>query len=409
MHRSRSSTNWWDPSARRWATPIPSWQGPRAGGAGAAAGGGAFRRDPGKRHAHPGRGHRRTEGGQHPRRDAFKLYDTYGFPVDLTADIARERGLGWTWRASSGDGGAAGARPGRQPVRHGPPAALDMDGRPSSPATSTWKTRHRHRLLREGASVEELGEGEPTASWCWTAPRSTPNPVARWATWASARCRRPLSRDATPRSRARPGAAHGPRQPAASASGTRSPPGADDRRRAATVLNHSATHLLHAALRRVLGEHVQQKGSLVDAERLRFDFSHFEPMSPEQLRAIEQLVNADPRQCRWRPGSCPMEDGQGGRRHGPVRREVRRPGAGAVHGRLVHRAVRRHACRRTGDIGLFKIVSESGVAAGIRRIEAVTGETRCTSIGETEQNLAGGDLVKAGRGEITRTRSSHAA
>jgi alanyl-tRNA synthetase len=149
----------------------------------------------------------------------------------------------------------------------------------------------------------------------------------------------------------------------------------DAARRQAVVLNHSATHLLHAALRQVLGDHVTQKGSLVAPDRLRFDFSHFQPMTGAQLAAVEQLVNA---QIRRNSAADAAQMGY---------KDAIEAGAMALFGEKYGEHVRvlrmgdfsTELCggthvSRTGDIGLFRITSESGVAAGVRRIEAVTGE-----------------------------------
>jgi alanyl-tRNA synthetase len=163
----------------------------------------------------------------------------------------------------------------------------------------------------------------------------------------------------------------------------------DQARRQATALNHSATHLLHAALRRVLGEHVQQKGSLVDAERLRFDFAHFEALTPEQIEAVELLVNEQIR------ANTPVETEL------TSLEAARAKGAMALFGEKYGAEVRvltmgkgfsvelcggTHA-RRTGDIGLLKIVAETGIASGVRRIEAVTGARALDWIRQQEQTL----------------------
>jgi alanyl-tRNA synthetase len=166
----------------------------------------------------------------------------------------------------------------------------------------------------------------------------------------------------------------------------------DTERRARTVRNHSATHLMHKALREVLGEHVQQKGSLVDAERTRFDFAHNAPVTAEQIRKVEALVNAEI-----------LENHATNARVLPIE-EAQKLGAMMLFGEKYGEQVRvldigssRELCggthvQRTGDIGLFKIVAESGVAAGIRRVEAVTGDNALTylqSLEGTVQRLAG--------------------
>jgi len=172
-------------------------------------------------------------------------------------------------------------------------------------------------------------------------------------------------------------------------------------RRAATRLNHSATHLMHAALRQVLGEHVQQKGSLVDPERLRFDFSHFEPVTSEQLHQVETLVNDQIRanaavETRIMPVDQAMQMGAMalfGEKYGD---EVRVLSIGDFSVELCGGT---HVTR-AGDIGLFKILAETGIAAGVRRIEAVTGAKALDYIEATEKGLSEvAGLVKAGREE----------
>ncbi len=172
--------------------------------------------------------------------------------------------------------------------------------------------------------------------------------------------------------------------------------------RQATVLNHSATHLLHAALRKVLGEHVSQKGSLVTAERTRFDFSHFQAVSAEQLQTIEDLVNAEIR----RNAEAEV--------HHMGMQEALDFGAMALFGEKYGERVRvlrmgefsTELCggthvHRTGDIGVFKILSEAGIAAGVRRIEATTGASAVAAFKHSEATLQqAAELVGARGGDV---------
>jgi alanyl-tRNA synthetase len=173
----------------------------------------------------------------------------------------------------------------------------------------------------------------------------------------------------------------------------------DAETRRAIARNHSATHLLHAALRAQLGDHVQQKGSLVASERLRFDFSHFEPVSSDQLRAIERQVNGwilgnDASVTRVVPLDEAMQSGAvalfGEKYEDPVRvlsiGDFSTELCGGTH------------VERAGDIGLFKLTSETGIAAGVRRVEAVTGERALDWLASAERKLDDvADLVKSDR------------
>jgi len=176
----------------------------------------------------------------------------------------------------------------------------------------------------------------------------------------------------------------------------------DETDRQRTALNHSATHLMHAALREVLGDHVQQKGSLVNAERLRFDFAHFEPVTSEQLHQIEHLVNEHIRINHDVDTNIMSLD------------DAKNSGAMALFGEKYADDVRvlsmgefsvelcggTHV-KRTGDIGLFKIVSETGIAAGVRRIEAVTGEGALQWVDATESSMTSvASLLKTGRDDV---------
>jgi alanyl-tRNA synthetase len=320
----------------------------------------------------------------------FKLYDTYGFPVDLTADIARERGL-----TLDMPGFEAAMEAQRERAR----AASSFGVATGEGLTVTGQTEftgYEHlkdsgkvvALFRDGAEMEALAAGEEgllqldrTPFYAESGGQAGDHGVL---TVGDAQL--------TVLDTQKQGEAFLHRvavQSGSVATGASVEAKVDVQRRLDTACNHSATHLLHAALRQVLGEHVQQKGSLVEAERLRFDFSHFEAITPEQLAEIEALVNAEIR------ANLPVETNL------MSQDEAITSGAMALFGEKYGDVVRvlrmgdfsvelcggTHV-KRTGDIGLFKITSEGGVAAGVRRIEAVAGEGALRYIGETEKNLS---------------------
>ncbi|HET6430870.1 alanine--tRNA ligase [Dyella sp.] len=342
-----------------------------------------------------------------PGADAFRLYDTYGFPVDLTADIARERGM---------EVDMAGFEQAMTEQRERARAAGKFEAKglmPADLASQLQPTRFLgyEALSTEGANVvgivrggkqfDQLAPGEDGLVILDRTPFYAESggqvgdtgmldaPAGRFdvsdtlkmggvffghaGTWNGSQ---PLRRGDAVAARV------------------------DQARRQATVLNHSATHLLHAALRNVLGDHVAQKGSLVAPERLRFDFAHFKPMSRDELAEVEALVNAEVRR------NAPAEI------HDMGYDEAIAFGAMALFGEKYGDRVRvlrmgdfsTELCGgthvgRTGDIGLFKIVSEAGVASGVRRIEAVTGRGALAYINDEERRLGELSQLLSGHGD----------
>lgn len=307
---------------------------------------------------------------------AFRLYDTYGFPVDLTADVCRERNIkvdeaGFEAamesqrrraRESSGFGAdynamirvddASEFKGYEELAVTGKVTALFVDGKQTEQVTAGQEAvvvLDKTPFYGEsGGQVGDTGELKSTnATFTVSDTQKYGQAIGHQGTVAAGMLKVGDSVNAQ----------------------------VDEARRSRIRLNHSATHLLHAALRQVLGTHVAQKGSLVNDKALRFDFSHFEAMKAEEIRAVEDIVNAQIRR------NLPIET------HVMDLDAAKEKGAMALFGEKYDERVRvlsmgdfstelcggTHASR-TGDIGLFHIVAESGTAAGVRRIEAVTGE-----------------------------------
>jgi alanyl-tRNA synthetase len=307
----------------------------------------------------------------------FKLYDTYGFPVDLTADVARERGLSVDmpgFEEAMADQRAR-ARAASQ-FESGLEAGMEIEGHTNFTGYDRLADKGNvTALFREGKAVESLAAGEngmvvlqqspfyaesggqvgdtgiitgPTGSFEVLDTRKQGDVFVHLGVVSEG---------------------------GSIKLGDKVEGHVDTLLRRDIAYNHSATHLMHAALRAILGDHVQQKGSMVSADRLRFDFSHYEAITPEQLKAIENLVNEQIRANLEVETSVMGID------------EAKASGAMALFGEKYGDKVRvlrmgefsielcggTHVTR-TGDIGLFRIISESGVAAGVRRIEAVTGQ-----------------------------------
>ena len=343
----------------------------------------------------------------------FKLYDTYGFPADLTADIARERGL-----TIDQVGFDVAMEEQRKRSQDASKFGVDLRGATSIDSRTLFQgydgleaQGHVVALLKAGAPVDSLSAGEEgevildrtpfyaesggQVGDAGTLSGTRTGAAGRDAKLAKAMSSLTLSPPASAAAQfvvkdtQKRGAAHshiGQLTEGTIRVGDTLNAHVDGARRRSIALNHSATHLLHAALRKVLGTHVQQKGSLVAPDRLRFDFSHFEPITAVELREIERLVNA---QIRLNTeAETKVMDYEG----------AVAAGAMALFGEKYEKDVRvlrmgdfsMELCggthvSRSGDIGFFKITSEGGVAAGVRRIEAITGEA---AVEYVEQNDA---------------------
>jgi alanyl-tRNA synthetase len=332
------------------------------------------------------------DGDQIPGDVVFKLYDTYGFPTDLTNDIARERGL--TLDMDGYDAAMAQQRSRSQEsgsFKVDYNDALKLDG--STEFTGYDSTAGEGRvvaLLRDGQMVERLEADQQGA----LVLDQTPFYAESGGQAGDTGYLRSdgVELEVTDTRKAGNHHLHEVKVLRGGiAAGDTVRAEVDDSLRQRTRLNHSATHLLHAALRQQLGEHVQQKGSLVDSQRLRFDFSNPEPVSGAQLKAIEQQVNAQVRaNTAVTTRLMSMDDAVAagamalfGEKYGD---EVRVLSMGEDDF-SVELCGGTHVAR-TGDIGLMRITAESGVAAGIRRIEAVTGAAALDHVDALDAQLA---------------------
>ena len=345
--------------------------------------------------------------------DAFRLYDTYGFPLDLTQDIARERGLtvdvaGFeaameqqreTARAAGKFGGGV-QLPAELVATLQPTTFLGYDAVQADGLKVV-------ALLRDGRPVQSVAAGEDAIVLTDRTPFYAESGGQVGDTGVLAGEGVQLRVTDTQKFA---GQFHGHFvrvEQGALGVGQALSGQVDRDRRHAIVLNHSATHLLHGALRGLLGTHVQQKGSLVAPDRLRFDFSHFQPVNAAEVAEIERLVNAEVRanhavviqqmgiQEALDMGAMALF----GEKYGEQVRVVKMGGSVELCGGT-------HVAR-TGDIGLFRIVSEGGVSAGVRRIEALTGQAALDHIaGESRALDEAASLLGGARGELVeRARS----
>jgi alanyl-tRNA synthetase len=306
---------------------------------------------------------------------AFTLYDTYGFPLDLTADICRERGV-----TLDEEGFAAAMEQQKKTARAAGKFKMAAKVEYAGEKTkfvgydSLAHNTHVLALYAEGVSVQELQAGQEGIVVLDTTPFYAESGGQVGDQGVIRSDGKLFEVEDTLKIQAEVFGHHGVLREGSLKVGDTVDAQVDTVKRARTIRNHSATHLMHKALREVLGSHVQQKGSLVDPEKTRFDFSHGAPLTAEEIAKVEMIVNREI-----------LENHATQAQHMTFDDAVKH-GAMALFGEKYGDTVRvldigssKELCggvhvTRTGDIGLFKIVSEGGVAAGIRRVEAVTGE-----------------------------------
>src|SRR5882757_7924143 len=333
-----------------------------------------------------------------PGETVFRLYDTYGFPLDLTADVARERGLtidqaGFDAAMEAQRGRARAASKFGTDLRESVKLSGKTDFSGYDALAGMGKIT---ALIFDGAVVDSLRPGQEGQVVLDQTPfyAESGGQVGDTGTLVGITARFAVK---DTRNIGASFAHVGVVESGELRVGDEVQARVDGDRRKSIALNHSATHLLHAALREVLGKHVQQKGSLVAPDRLRFDFSHPQPMTPDELERVEDVVNAAIRR------NAPAET------RVMALDEAVAAGAMSLFGEKYESDVRvlsmgdfsMELCggthvERTGDIGLFKIISESGVAAGVRRVEAVTGQAAFDWVLRTDQVLR--DIAASVRG-----------
>jgi len=319
---------------------------------------------------------------------AFKLHDTYGFPLDLSADVCRENGV-------EVDSAGFAAAMEQQKAKGRAAGKFKMDKALEYTGAGNTFVGYEHltqaakivALYADGTPVTELQAGQDGVLVLDTTPfyaESGGQVGDEGAVFSDAGL---FEVGDTQKIKADVFGHHGTLKTGSLKVGDSVTAHVDAAKRAATVRNHSATHLMHKALREVLGEHVQQKGSLVNAERTRFDFAHNAPVTDEQIRQIETIVNAEVlANAAAQARVMDIESAQ-------------KTGAMMLFGEKYGETVRvldigssRELCggthvQRTGDIGLFKVVGEGGVAAGVRRIEAVTGANALAYLQDLEDTV----------------------
>ena len=335
----------------------------------------------------------------------FRLYDTFGFPLDLTADIARERNITVDFAGFEAAMGQQRERA-RAASKFGTQSAVEYNGQKTEfhgydTLTLAGKVV---AIYKGGSAVPAIEAGDSAVIVLDKTPFYAESGGQVGDRGQLVASRGTFHVSDTQKIQAEVFGHHGVLHTGVIAIGDTVEAKVDTAARSRAAYNHSATHLMHAALRKVLGPHVQQKGSLVDADRTRFDYSHNEPLNAQQIREIEQLVNQEIRRNEAVEARIMKYD------------DAIKTGAMALFGEKYGDEVRvltmgdfsTELCGgthvgRTGDIGFFKVVSESGIAAGVRRIEAVTAEGALSWVQQQEASLqqAAGAL-KAPVQEVTQ-------